>query len=220
LMLELLRGTRCVADILADAYTIPARTGARPRPGVVVARACGGCPRCRADGRSPWADPLPTSFPRWPVATWTGEVLGALRRSGRGVAVFYEAIAPHRMPRLLQWMLGQGVRVLVMPSASLVEFGERLHQPTAAEQWVFTYPLEEFRFLTAPPLPSLVYVPTGVPLPSHLRGAFEGRDDGAALRLLLAPSDLPDPDKPHTALRAMLNCATYDFEELSLRIGL
>jgi hypothetical protein len=40
------------------------------------------------------------------------------------------------------------------------------------------------------------------------------------MRVLLAPSDLPDPDKPHNLLKAMLNCATYDFEELSLRIGL
>jgi hypothetical protein len=65
-----------------------------------------------------------------------------------------------------------------------------------------------------------VYVPPGVPLPLRLRGAFEGGGDGDALRLLLAPSDLPDPHKPHNTLRAMLNCATYDFEELSLRIGL
>lgn len=220
LMLEFLRGTRCVADILADAYTIPARTGERPRPGVAVARACGGCTYCRAGGRASWADPLPTSFPRWPVAVNTGEVLAGLRRSGRGVAVFYHVLAPHRVPRLLQWIVAQGVRVLIMPAESLVEFDERLHQPAAAEQWVFTYPLEGFRFLAAPPLPSLVYVPPGVALPSHLRGAFEGGNDRAVVRLLLAPSDLPDPDKPQNPLRAMLSCATYDFEELSLRIGL
>lgn len=220
LMLELLRGTRCVSEILAEAYTIPARTGEQPRPGVTVGHACGGCARCRAEGRTAWADPLPTSFPRWPVVPRTDDVLRGLRGVQRGIAVFYRELAPHRIPRLLQWAVGQGVRVVIMPSASLVELGERLYQTTAAERLIFTYPIEGFHFLAAPELSSLLYLPPGVPLPLHLRGAFEGESSDATTRLLVAPWDLPDPYKPHTPLRAMLNCATYGFEDLSLRIGL
>lgn len=218
LMLELLHPKRCVAEIFSDAYTIAGRDGERRREGVHVARACGGCAHCRLLARTAWADPLPTSFPRWPVVANTGEVLSGLRTTGKGIGVFYNALAPHRLPRLFQWIVGQGVRILVMPSASLVEFADRLYQSRMAEQSVFTYPLEEFRFLAAPALPSLVYLPDGFPLPMRLRRAFE--TDDAPMRVLLAPSHLPDPDKPDNPLRTMLNCPTYDFEELSTGIGL
>jgi superfamily II DNA/RNA helicase len=219
-MRETLQGTRCVGDILAEAYTIPSRAGDRPRDGVNVASACGGCEYCRSTGRHPYAEPLPIPSPQWPVAPSVSAGFNELRGHRCAIAIFYDSLAPHRLSRFLHWVVGQGVRIAIMPASALVEWAEQLYQPGTEGRWVFTYPLDVFRYMFAPKLPSLVFLPQGETLPLRVRRELDTDCSDAALRLLVAPADTPDPNRPHATLRSMLACRTYGFDEFSTRIGL
>jgi len=219
-MLEVLRGSRCVGDVLADAYAISPREGGHARPAVPVARACGGCAYDRAIGRSPYAEPLPTAFPQWPTHEGIGEVVEELRGGAGGLAVFYEELNPKRLSRLLQWLVGQGIRIAVMPSETLEEVSRQLYQPGVDGRWVFTYPLDGFWFLLAPRLPTLIYLPPRHSLPGYLQRAIDEEGVRNTLRFLLAHRDTQDSERPPRLLRETMAGRTYTFEELSVRIGL
>jgi len=219
LMSELLRGPRCVTDVLADAYTVPQRVGRCPRVGVTVARTCGGCEYCRTRGERRSPEPLPTILPRWKVAPMTGPLLDELRGDRAGMAIFYTELSSHRLTRILRWLVGQGVRVAVMPADVLTELRESLYQPLGS-QWVFTYSLEGFYFLHAPALPAVVYAPAPNDIARHLQLAIDRAPDGSQPRVLLAPTATRDALAPHRLLRTSLGCRTYDLDEFSMRVGL
>lgn len=221
LMLELLRGSRCAGDTLAEAYGIPARAGERPRSEVAVAPACGGCAHCRQTRRTPYATPLPTPLPRWPVEPETGPVLDDLRGAGRAIAILYNELPPpNRLARLLRWLVGQGIRVAALPATDLASLADPLYNPGADGQWSFTYALETFRFMNAPALPAVVLLPPSSTVPRHIQRAFERESSGTPVRVLLAPADTPDATIPRRLLRSALNCRTFTMDEFSLRVGL
>jgi ATP-dependent DNA helicase RecQ len=221
LMLQLLRGDRCVAETLGVAYTIRPSSGDQQREEVVVAGACGGCAYCRASGCEPYATPLPTGMPNWPVNSSTGAVLDELRGGRSAIAIFYsESLPQHQLTRILRWLVGQGVRIAVAPAPLQGIIAEALYQRGGSDQWVFSYALDTFRLMQAPALPSVIFVPPGSSLPSHFRHSFEGADPFAPTRVLITPAETVDPLVPRRLLRSTLGCRTFSLEEFSLRVGL
>src|SRR5262249_25445495 len=65
LMSEALAGSRCFADIFAEAYEIALRAGEEPRAASLVSRSCGGCPACRRLCLRPRTGVMPTPRPAW-----------------------------------------------------------------------------------------------------------------------------------------------------------
>lgn len=221
LMLEFLRGFRCVGDILSDAYSVSPRTDGYDRRGIAVAAACGGCEYCRANRRERFADPLPTPYPSWPVAARVGEVLNGLRTADGGIAVFYDELPVHRLIQFVRWVIAQGVRVAVMPQVSLVELQSSLYEQGGSGEPVFTYALEGFRFIQSPPLPSLTYLPQHQKLSAMIQQSVDSNDATHPLRILLVPNSTRDSiGGSHRLLRHVLHCTTLNFNELSIRAGL
>jgi hypothetical protein len=149
-----------------------------------------------------------------------GEVLEDLAGGAVGVGVFYNQLNPQRLSRFLQWLVGQGIRIVVTPAETLADVSPQLFQAGVDGRWVFTYPLDGFWFLLSPGLPTVIYLPPQHKLPRHLQQAIERGGERTTLRLLLAHNSTQDTERPPRLLREMLASRTYSFEELSVRIGL
>ncbi len=229
-MLEMIRPTRCSSDILCDAYDIPARSSSTyqpARPGVTVARACGGCTVCRRGNRQPFAAPLPALIPSWPTSAAIGSVLASLAQrqnedgaGWRSLAIFFDEIRPLQLRRFVRWLSAQGIRNVVMPRETLVEYHEALADLTGSGHFVFTFPLDEFRFFRMPPMPTLLFAHRRHQLKETLIARLDGVTQQEQLIVVVAPSDAPDPRAPHRLLRHTLSGRTYQFEEFSLLVGL
>jgi hypothetical protein len=171
------RPGRCLAEIFREAYAIPA-TGSRKA--VNVSPACGGCPRCRADKRTPFAHPLPRPRPVWQNPRI--DIGTELRRLFRGedcLGIFYLDDRPDELERPIRWLIHQGMMNIISPVSTekllfrgAIVFTEKHYQP-----------------FTLQPVPTLFYLPPSSPLPSAYL------DPVSFPRALILPEDTPDPSR-------------------------
>jgi superfamily II DNA helicase RecQ len=221
LMLELLEGNRCTSQIFQDAYSISEEKGGICRPEVSVAIACGGCAYCRLNGHLPYATPLPTTFPNYPTRWKVGASLEKACSGGSAIAIFYPKKPDARqLSRIFRWLIGQGVQLIVAPPDTLDQVAEALYQQNANHPSVFTYVIDGFRFMQAPALPALLFLPPGAVLSQALQNSFSNATTGTPLKILLAASDTPDAIRTSRPLISTLQCRTYRLEEFVERIGL
>jgi hypothetical protein len=221
LMLELLKGERCAGEVLRDAYSISEEKGELSRPEVAVAIACGGCKYCRSINRAPYATPLPTPLPKyattWNVGTGLMKICGVYG----GVAIFYSTKPSiHELSRLFRWLVGQGIRLVVAPEELLEQLSSVLYQPNANHPPVFTFPLNGFRFMQTPTLPSLVFLPPRAALSENLQNAFNAHIPTNPLRILFVDSNTLDAVVSRRVLRSTLSCRTFQLEEFLAQAGL
>jgi superfamily II DNA/RNA helicase len=219
LMKEAMSGTRCLAEILEEAYTVPDRGGDVPRRGILVCRSCGGCPACRRAGRPRYAGALPTPLPVWDGRqVKLAPELQRLMAEGNVLAIFDDhavrapGIDAQRRERLIQWFLVKGVSVIVAPKEVL----ERIRPAVKRVAGVTPFFYEAFDPFSMPRLACLI-VQTDGPVAPIVLGAGNHFE---APRVLWLPSAARDPLKPHCRLRDTCNAPSYSVEELCARIGL
>lgn len=208
LMERALDGRECIADTLAEMYTIPGR--------VAVARACGGCPFCRRTGRPPYCQEAPPAPPIWKSISCTDE-LRRLMHDSNALAIFYRDTDlsnwRQRLLPVVEWLIGQGVLNLVIPSTLYPDM--RAHFGTL-RQVLFLNRTEEFDPMWLPRCPTVVVHPMrhAVPTARYLPGPT------ASPRILFFPVDAADPDKPHSPLEPLIPCPRYGLDEFRMELGL
>jgi ATP-dependent DNA helicase RecQ len=211
-MRQALRGERCVAEILAEAYRIQA-----PGSGTVqVVLSCGGCSTCRAVGRSPYSGPLLEPLPPWPISREMGKSLARLFADSDAVAVFYDEVEQHDFERFLRWLVSTGIRNAVLPaelpsplrSVALEVLGAPMEHPVFVS--------EVYHFRKAPRVPTLILHPNGMEVPTYYLPSVEG---SGIPRVLFLPADATDPTGPHRRLRDVIP-RKFGFSEFLLSQGL
>lgn len=219
LMMECLKGTRCIADILAEVYRIPGRPA---RPAIDVAKACGGCAACRRAGRRRTAMPAPPPRSPWPPSRTVKQGLGALLAGREMLVIYYQgheedAAWPRRRRSAFRWLVGQGLQDLVAPREVLedyrVEFDRSPH---------LVFFREELRFPETEQLgPLLLFHPRERPVPSRMYVPSRPTDGlPPPPRVVFLPHDAMDPTAPHRRLRDVLDCRSLTFDEFRVRVSL
>jgi ATP-dependent DNA helicase RecQ len=196
-MRQALRGGRCVALILAEAYRIETRGSGS----VQVVLSCGGCFACRGVGQAPYSGPLPEPLPPWPVSREMGKPLERLLGGSDAVGIFYDEVELYDFERFLRWLISMGVRSAVLPSdlpptlrsTAMEVLGVPSERPVIIS--------EEYHFRRAPRVPTLILHRSGAGVPAH---HLPSRDGNGVPRVLFLPRDAVDPGAPHRRLRDVL----------------
>lgn len=218
LMQEALRAKRCISEIFAEAYTIPAREIPELRKRVIVSRACAGCPVCRKNGVTPFSGIMPVPRPVWqnPKA-FVGEELQRLLAGDKLLLIFYESVEERswkrRSNRVLKWLIEQGIRNIVttqeLPSIFIKEANR------IADAFICLF--ERYEPIRMPRIPTLIFHPPGVPLPSIYLSEM---NTSKAPRIILLPVDTPDPDKEHRRLIDIFSGRSFPFDLFCTEISI
>jgi superfamily II DNA/RNA helicase len=223
LLKELLSEKRCVAEILADAYRIPAHNDDAGIGGVQVALSCGGCAFCRRNGITPFAYSAPRPRYPWPPQTAIGDRLKGLLGSHNLLAVFYsssvrESEQRREWRKIATWALAQNVRCLVAPPAVLDEFIRQ--SPRLKDISVFFNRRYDARRM--PRVPILVVYATGEETLDVSHWILRSREPErlATPHILLLPEELRDPARPDRRVMDILSCPTITLTELKARENL
>jgi hypothetical protein len=200
-MLRFLRGTDCVANLIGPLYEVPdIQLGSRCVQ-IKVARACGGCPHCRASGRSVRHDlPLATPFPWSPPERVSGPGAQLLDDGNRVVITyaspFWRGSQRERrrfLESLAVLMKLSAIHNIIAPQGSGLD-------ATELQKYCQGWPLflsDQLQWPDLPPGPAIVLVPPEVSLRSqHLQSR---RSDDA--RFLFVHVQAEAPDAPGVKLR-------------------
>lgn len=211
-MRQVLQGERCVAEIFAEAYRLQTSASSS----VEVVKSCGGCPMCRAAGRTPYAGPLPEPLPPWPVSRDLGEPLAQLFAGTDAVAIFYDEVETYAFERFVRWLVAAGIRSAVLPPELSTQLRAAALEILAAPSERPVFVSDTFHFRRAPRVPTLIVHPAGAEVPFRYLPSSTG--DGIP-RLLFLPTGARDPDGPHRRLRDVIP-RKFSFSEFLLSRGL
>src|SRR5262249_7892546 len=208
-MREALKGKRCIADLLSEAYRIPARKAPTNRAGAVVAHACGGCPYCRANGHEPYITPMPRPRPSWQGVNFpVKQELERLFAGEKVLAIFYDSNQPgpeteETLLSLFVWLNGQGVRNIVAPQKILA----KLRLMFRGDMESISFFFKELEPLLMPPVPTVVFhaASEAVPL-TYMRVT-----SASPHRVLLLPMGAADPASSHRRLFDSFNGRRFRF---------
>ena len=189
-----LRADRCAADIIAPLYEIP-ENAAQHLPEIRVARACGGCPSCRAAGNLPHdSEPYLTPHPWSPRAP--DDPLQRLLTDNGQLLVFYRQRAVRPLSRIrereaLQRIWACGVRNLILldDTFEAEDFAESTNMPLFVARRLGPNGL--------PKGPTLIAASARDPLALYL---FNERAPGEQ-RIWLLPESAPHPTRREVTLR-------------------
>ncbi len=215
LMREALQAKRCLSEIFNEAYSIPRRQSA-PRSPVNVSRACGGCPVCRKNGVPPSPGIMPIPKPVWQKPKFfVGEELQRLLAGDKLLLIFYESWEElnklGRGNRLFKWLIGQGIRNIVVPPEyrKLIQDVNRI-----PEAFIFLFENDEP--LRMPDIPTLVFY-------SHLTsisGRYILQNMSNAPRIIFLPMNTADPNREDRRLFNIFSGRALKFESLCMEISL
>lgn len=221
LMSEALAGSRCFADIFADAYEIALRTGEEPRAASLVSRSCGGCPACRRLWLRPRTGVMPTPRPAWlHVRPELPADLSRLLGTSQEAMLFDDLMERatgsdrQRRERLVRYLVAKGIRSIVAPAEEL-DWLRPLFSTPASPPVFFD---EEWQPLLLPQVPVLIIRPPTPTLATILRSVGRSADLDAP-RILWLPAHTRDPEKPHCLLAQRAQWVTYAIEEFCTRVG-
>jgi ATP-dependent DNA helicase RecQ len=218
LMRDALRPKRCLSEILAEAYTISAREIPEPRKRVIVSRACGGCPVCRKNGVTPFSGIMPVPPPVWQKPKFfVGEELRRLLAGDKLLLIFYESIDDRswkrRIHRVVQWLIGQGIRNLVVPH----ELYSILIKEPNQSRYDFLFLFDKYQPVLMPRIPTLIFHSTGNVLPSNYLSL--NRSPHAPLIIVL-PADTVDPSRDDRKLLDIFSGKHFMFDHFCTEISL
>ncbi|MEG4346671.1 protein DpdF [Microcoleus sp. A003_D6] len=217
LMREVLRPKRCISEILAEAYTIPARAVPEPRKSVIVSRACGGCPVCRKNGEALFSGILPAPLPVWQEPNFfVGEELKRLLGGDKLMLVFYESLEQKnwqlKSPKFFNWFIEQGINNLVICDKFDSILNEK-KQITDALIFLF----EKYQPFLMPRISTLIFHPPGKAIPDNYLSV--NRTSEAPLIIVL-PVDTPDPSRPDRKLIDIFSGRCFMFNQFCREVNL
>ncbi|GAA3284003.1 DEAD/DEAH box helicase [Dactylosporangium vinaceum] len=190
----LVRGDRCVGDILGDYYRTPWRGGV-----LSTAVNCRGCPQCRQhpDDRSGTALYRDGGEPHPAVAQWheSGDPLAVARGARQWVSIWWRdpVSRDDLLPELLSQYARRGLGVLAGPGVTAA-----LASRVQRDAWPKPVIVDHDDDLTDSFSGPLVWVADdSAALPSVIRARLQDR----VPTYLIHPRDLADPERPHVVLR-------------------
>ena len=218
LMREVLRPKRCISEILAEAYMIPARAVPEPRKSVIVSRACGGCPVCRKNGEALFSGIMPAPLPVWQEPNFfVGEELKRLLGGDKLMLVFYESLEQKswqlKSPKIFNWFIEQGINNLVICDKFDSILNEEKKQITDALIFLF----EKYQPFLMPHIPTLIFHPPGKEIPHNYLSL--NRTSEAPLIIML-PVDTPDPSRPDRKLIDIFSGRCFMFNQFCREVNL
>jgi len=216
LMDDFVAGSRCIANILAEAYSVEGNGVVEAVP---VARACGGCEHCRKHGTEPYALPAPRSAVPWGPQANVGDRLRALIGAGHMLGVTYSTHSSsvevvREFCKLVSWGMAQGVAYLVAPREILNVVAERVSRlREAAFFWDDAY--EE---RTAPSIPSIVFQADGEAAGlRHWLRAARNHSTPRPPTILVFADTVADPDRPDRLVKDIIACPCVSLTEFKAR---
>ncbi|MEG4396041.1 protein DpdF [Microcoleus sp. BROC3] len=218
LMREVLLPKRCISEIFAEAYTIPARVVPEPRKLVRVSPACGGCPVCRKNREPEFSGIMPAPLPVWQKPNFfVGEELKRLLGGNKLMLVFYESLEAQswklKSPKLFNWLIEQGINNLVVSD----EFQSILIEETnrIADACIFLF--QKYEPLLMPRIPTLIFYPPGKAIPHNYLSL--NRTSQAPLIIVL-PRDTPDPSRDDRKLIDIFSGKLFMFDHFCREVNL
>lgn len=218
LMGEALRPERCIAEILAEAYTIRDRTIPEPRKTVRVSPACGGCPVCRKNGRSIFSATMPAQLPVWQNPKFfVGEELKRLLAGNKLMLIFYESLEDKswklKSPKVFKWLIDRGINNLVVSD----EFYTRYIADTNKNDGAFLFLFEKYQPLLMPRISTLIFHPPGKAIPDNYLSPNRTSD---APLIIVLPADTPDPSRNDRKLIDIFSGKYFRFNHFCTEVNL
>ncbi len=218
LMREVLRPKRCISEIFAEAYTIPARVVPEPRKLVRVSPACGGCPVCRKNREPEFSGIMPAPLPVWQKPNFVvSEKLKSLLAEDKLMLVFYEPLEAQswklKSSNFFNWLIEQGINNLVLhdefPTIKIAEING------IADACIFLF--EKYEPMLMPPIPTLIFHPPGKAIPHNylsLNRTFQ------APLIIVLPVDTPDPSRDDRKLIEIFPGKFFMFDHFCREVNL
>jgi ATP-dependent DNA helicase RecQ len=218
LMREVLRPKRCISEILAEAYTIPARAAPEPRKQVIVSPACGGCPVCRKNREVVFSGIMPAPLPVWQKPNFVvGETLKSLLGGDKLMLVFYESLEAQswklKSSQVFNWLIEQGINNLVVAD----EFQSILIAETNRIADICIFLFDKYEPMLMPRIPTLIFHPPGKAIPHNYLSL--NRTSHAPLIIFL-PVDTPDPSRPDRKLIDIFSGRYFMFNHFCREVNL
>ncbi|MEU2661920.1 protein DpdF [Micromonospora sp. NPDC007220] len=196
----LVRGDRCVGEVLGSYYRMPWRGGLLTTP-----VNCRGCPYCRHSGSHRGDDGLYRAggepLPR--MAHWqeTGDPLAKLRRDRPWLSIWWRTPAARDdlLPELLAQLARRGLGVLAGPGVT-----DAVARKVQRVAWPKPVLLDHDDDLTESFAGPIVWVADEGP---DLSAAARSRLRDGAPTYLIHPRELPDPERPHVQLRQLCDAS-------------
>jgi ATP-dependent DNA helicase RecQ len=218
LMREVLRPKRCISEIFAEAYTIPARAVLEPRKQVIVSRACGGCPVCRKNREPEFSGIIPAPLPVWQKPNFfVGEKLKSLLGEDKLMLVFYESLESQswklKSSKFFNWLIEQGINNLVVAD----EFQSILIAETnrIADACILLF--GKYEPMLMPRIPTLIFHPPGKAIPHNYLSLH--RTSQAPLTIVL-PVDTADPSRDDRKLIDIFPGKLFMFNQFCREVNL
>ncbi|MBD1882831.1 protein DpdF [Microcoleus vaginatus] len=218
LMREVLRPKRCLSEIFAEAYTIPARAVPEPRKLVRVSPACGGCPVCRKNREPEFSGIMPAPLPVWQKPIFfVGEKLKSLLGGDKLMLVFYESLEAQswqlKRPKLFNWLIEQGINNLAVSD----EFQSILIAGTngIADACIFLF--GKYEPMLMPRIPTLIFHPPGKAIPDNYLSPNRTSD---APLIIMLPINTPDPSRNDRKLIDIFSGKYFMFNHFCTEVNL
>jgi ATP-dependent DNA helicase RecQ len=204
--------TRCLSEIFAEAYYIPAREKPSPRKSVNVSLACGGCPFCRSNNRLPFANIMPSPLPIWQQPDfYLKSDLARILDNCKLMLIFYKIVEQKEDKKgiiLINWLIEQGVKNIVAHPKVYSIFQKKVDQP------IFLF--DEYQPLKMPNLPTLILsLPEDQITQKHLKVS-----PNQAPKIIILPITTPDPNREDRQLINMFNGRSFTLEEFCIEVGI
>lgn len=218
LMREVLRPKRCISEIFAEAYTIPARAAPEPRKQVRISPACGGCPVCRKNREPEFSGIMPAPLPVWQKPNFVvGETLKSLLGGDKLMLVFYESLEAQswklKSSQVFNWLIEQGINNLVVAD----EFQSILIAETNRIADICIFLFHKYEPMLMPRIPTLIFHPPGKEIPHNYLSL--NRTSEAPLIIML-PVDTPDPSRPDRKLIDIFSGRYFMFNHFCREVNL
>lgn len=190
----------CLADTLAPLYTVTTEAGAAL---IQTAKACGGCPSCRAKNQSPFADHIGEPAQPWPSTRRVLPPAAPVLDAGQRLLVFYavDDLEGRRKQRRFIEALARLVRSGFHNLVALESFStecleldtERLQQEAGASAFFVATRWPNHRL---PPGPTVVLAGPS----TRLTTSMWTPPTPAEARLVVLPAGVRDPSLPDVLL--------------------
>jgi len=184
----------------------------------VVSLACGGCRYCRAHKIRAYSNPFPLPNPAWRLEKFlVGDELARILGKGNCLAVYYEIsadAADWKLQRdsLILWFIRQKVMNVVAPPEILRDVTQELSNTPETLAFLFS----RNDSLRMPPVPTLIFHQVGELLPPYYLSFTKEK----IVRVLLLPSNTPDPIRRDRKFSDAFSCRSFKFDELLTLLGI
>ncbi|RUT08306.1 hypothetical protein DSM106972_014740 [Dulcicalothrix desertica PCC 7102] len=218
LMIEALNAKRCISEIFQEAYTIFLRNVGEAKNRVKVFRSCGGCHVCRNNAIEPFSGIMPEPGVIWqkPNQQW-GEELEGLLWGEKLLLIFYDSLEEKNIKRqfnrVFKWFLEQGIKNVII----LKEYQENLMKEVSRIPNALIFLWESYQPIKMPSEPTLIFHPPGKRLPFNY---LSQKSMPQAPRIILLPTDTPDPNRTDRKLIDIFPGRYFKFELFCMEIGI